>query len=71
MSGSTTITSHKETRVKFDAIEPGVYPELIYPAYKSTVKRGPPWRRCASPRPVPVTRNIVAGRASCCRTTPT
>jgi protocatechuate 3,4-dioxygenase beta subunit len=27
--------------LKFDAIEPGVYPELIYPPYKSTVKRGP------------------------------
>ena len=27
--------------MQFDAIEPGVYPELIYPPYKSTVKRGP------------------------------
>ena len=27
--------------MQFDAIEPGVYPDLIYPPYKSTVKRGP------------------------------
>lgn len=40
--------------MKFDAIEPGVYPELIYPPYKSTVKRGPvqPLLRIDAPRPV-------------------
>ena len=27
--------------MQFDAIAPGVYPELIHPAYKSTLKRGP------------------------------
>ncbi|MRW89795.1 protocatechuate 3,4-dioxygenase subunit beta [Duganella sp. FT80W] len=27
--------------MKFDAIAPGIYPELTYPPYKSTVKRGP------------------------------
>jgi len=27
--------------LNFDAIEPGVWPDLIYPPYKSTVKRGP------------------------------
>lgn len=27
--------------MQFDPIQPGVYPELIYPPYKSTVKRGP------------------------------
>ena len=27
--------------MKFDAIAPGVYPELVYPPYKSTAKRGP------------------------------
>jgi protocatechuate 3,4-dioxygenase beta subunit len=27
--------------VKFDAIAPGVYPELVYPPYKSTARRGP------------------------------
>ena len=37
----------------FDSIEPGVYPELIYPPYKSTMKRGPtqPALRSAAPRP--------------------
>jgi protocatechuate 3,4-dioxygenase beta subunit len=40
--------------LKFDAIEPGVYPELIYPPYKSTMKRGPaqPLLRIEAPRPV-------------------
>lgn len=40
--------------MKFDAIEPGVYPELIYPPYKSTLKRGPvqPLLRLEAPRPV-------------------
>ncbi len=40
--------------MKFDAIEPGVYPELIYPPYKSTLKRGPvqPLLRIEAPRPV-------------------
>jgi protocatechuate 3,4-dioxygenase beta subunit len=39
--------------LKFDAIEPGVYPELIYPPYKSTLKRGPaqPLLRIEAPRP--------------------
>jgi protocatechuate 3,4-dioxygenase beta subunit len=45
--------------VKFDAIAPGVYPELIHPPYKSTVKRGPmqPMLRIVAPEPV--TRNIT------------
>jgi protocatechuate 3,4-dioxygenase beta subunit len=54
--------------LKFDAIEPGVYPELIYPPYKSTVKRGPaqPMLRVEVPRPVsanvtPSPRIILAG----------
>jgi protocatechuate 3,4-dioxygenase beta subunit len=40
--------------LKFDAIEPGVYPELIYPPYKSTLKRGPvqPLLRIHAARPV-------------------
>lgn len=39
--------------MKFDAIEPGVYPDLIYPSYKSTLKRGPmqPLLRIEAPRP--------------------
>lgn len=27
--------------MKFDAVPPGIYPELTYPPYKSTAKRGP------------------------------
>ncbi|MET0857601.1 MAG: protocatechuate 3,4-dioxygenase subunit beta [Telluria sp.] len=44
--------------MKFDAIEPGVYPDLIYPPYKSTVKRGPaqPLLRIEAPRPA--TENV-------------
>ena len=40
--------------MKFDAIEPGVYPDLIYPPYKSTMNRGPaqPLLRIDAPRPV-------------------
>jgi protocatechuate 3,4-dioxygenase beta subunit len=49
--------------VKFDAIAPGVYPELVYPAYKSTVKRGPLQPMLRIDAPVPVTRNIVAAAA--------
>jgi protocatechuate 3,4-dioxygenase beta subunit len=46
--------------LKFDAIEPGVYPELIYPPYKSTVKRGPAQQMVRIDAPVPVQQNIVA-----------
>jgi protocatechuate 3,4-dioxygenase beta subunit len=45
--------------VKFDAIAPGVYPELIYPEYKSTVKRGPVQPALRIVAPVPVTQNIT------------
>ena len=40
--------------MKFDAIAPGVYPELIYPPYKSTLKRGPtqPLLRIRAAEPV-------------------
>ena len=40
--------------MKFDAIEPGVYPERIYPPYKSPLKRGPvqPLLRTVAARPV-------------------
>jgi protocatechuate 3,4-dioxygenase beta subunit len=48
--------------VKFDAIEPGVYPELVYPAYKSTVKRGPPSRMLRIAAPVPVAQHRAAPR---------
>jgi protocatechuate 3,4-dioxygenase, beta subunit len=45
--------------VKFDAIAPGVYPELIYPEYKSTLKRGPVQPALRIVAPVPVTENIA------------
>lgn len=40
--------------MQFDAIAPGVYPELIYPPYKSTLKRGPtqPLLRISADEPV-------------------
>ena len=52
-------TNNKETAVKFDTIAAGVYPELVYPPYKSTLKRGPlqPLLRIAAP--VPVSDNIA------------
>lgn len=45
--------------MKFDAIAPGVYPELIYPEYKSTLKRGPVQPALRIVAPVPVTQNIT------------
>lgn len=45
--------------MKFDAIAPGVYPELIYPSYKSTVKRGPQQPALRIVAPVPVAHNIA------------
>jgi protocatechuate 3,4-dioxygenase beta subunit len=44
--------------LKFDPVESGVHPELIYPPYKSTVKRGPVQPMIRLEAPVPVTRNI-------------
>jgi len=45
--------------VKFDIIEPGVYPELIYPAYKSTILRGPKQPNLRIEALAPATQNIV------------
>ena len=44
--------------MKFDAVETGVWPELIYPAYKSTVKRGPQQAALRIEALDPVSRNI-------------
>jgi protocatechuate 3,4-dioxygenase beta subunit len=44
--------------VKFDAVETGVYPDLIHPPYKSTVKRGPALAPLRIAAPVPVSRNV-------------
>ena len=46
--------------MKFDAITPGIYPDMIYPPYKSTVLRGPTRPALRIAAPLPVTRNIVA-----------
>ena len=45
--------------MKFDAIAPGVYPELIYPEYKSTLKRGPMQPALRIVAPVPVTQKNI------------
>ncbi|MHA4871745.1 protocatechuate 3,4-dioxygenase subunit beta [Duganella sp. PWIR1] len=45
--------------MKFDAIAPGVYPELVYPPYKSTTHRGPRQPLLRLDAPVPVSQNIA------------
>jgi protocatechuate 3,4-dioxygenase beta subunit len=44
--------------VKFDAIAPGTYPELVYPPYKSTTLRGPRQALLRLDAPVPVAQGI-------------
>jgi len=46
--------------VKFDAIPPGVYPEPLYPPYKSTAKRGPTQAALRLAARAPVAAGIVA-----------
>jgi protocatechuate 3,4-dioxygenase, beta subunit len=46
--------------MQFDAIEPGVYPELIYPPYKSTVARGPSLPPLRIAAPAATSTNLVA-----------
>lgn len=45
--------------MKFDAIAPGIYPELVYPPYKSTTHRGPTQPLLRVDAPVPVSQNIA------------
>ena len=45
--------------MKFDTIAAGVYPELVYPPYKSTLKRGPLQPALRINAPVPVGENIA------------
>jgi protocatechuate 3,4-dioxygenase beta subunit len=45
--------------VKFDVVAPGVYPELVYPPYKSTVKRGPLLAPLRIDAALPVSDNIA------------
>jgi protocatechuate 3,4-dioxygenase beta subunit len=45
--------------VKFDSVPSGVYPELVYPEYKSTLKRGPQQPLLRLDAALPVTANIA------------
>ncbi|HEY4072132.1 MAG TPA: protocatechuate 3,4-dioxygenase subunit beta [Herbaspirillum sp.] len=46
--------------MKFDPVADGIFPELIHPAYKSTVKRGPTQTPLRIRAELPVTSNLVA-----------
>jgi protocatechuate 3,4-dioxygenase beta subunit len=46
--------------VRFDAIDPGIYPDLISPSYKSTVKRGPTQPALRIVAPAAVSTKLVA-----------
>ncbi len=45
--------------MKFDSVETGLYPTLIYPPYKSTIKRGPTQAPLRIVAEQPVTTNIT------------
>ncbi len=45
--------------MKFDTVPTGVYPELIFPSYKSTAKRGPQQAPLRIAAPVPVQQNLI------------
>ena len=45
--------------MKFETIDAGIYPELVYPPYKSTLKRGPQQPLLRMAAPLPVTQNIT------------
>ena len=49
--------------MKFDSVEVGLYPTLIYPPYKSTIKRGPTQAPLRIVAAEPVTTNITASRS--------
>ncbi|MDY7540236.1 protocatechuate 3,4-dioxygenase subunit beta [Undibacterium sp. RTI2.1] len=49
--------------MKFDSVEPGLYPTLIYPSYKSTIKRGPTQVALRIVAAEPVETNITASRS--------
>ncbi len=46
--------------VQFDAVEPGIYPTLVYPPYKSTHKRGPTREMLRIVAAAPVSTNLHA-----------
>ena len=49
--------------MQFDALAPGSHPGLIYPAYKSTVKRGPTLPPVAIHAPASLKTNLAAPRS--------
>ncbi|MDB5991067.1 MAG: pcaH [Herbaspirillum sp.] len=46
--------------MKFDPVADGIFPELIYPAYQSTLKRGPTQAPLRIRTALPVSTNLVA-----------
>jgi protocatechuate 3,4-dioxygenase beta subunit len=53
----------KETAVHFDELAPGSHPGLIYPPYKSTVKRGPSQPALRIHAPASLSTNLAPPRA--------
>ena len=47
--------------MEFDDVTPGVHPTLIFPEYKSTIKRGPSLPPLRLQTPAPVSTNLAAG----------
>jgi protocatechuate 3,4-dioxygenase beta subunit len=47
--------------VEFDPVAPGTHPTLIYPAYKSTIKRGPAQPALRLRVPAPASTNFPVG----------
>ncbi|KQQ40514.1 protocatechuate 3,4-dioxygenase subunit beta [Duganella sp. Leaf126] len=45
--------------MKFDPVAAGVYPDFVYPPYKSTLKRGPQQPALRIAAPLPVSANIA------------
>ncbi|MFA9218501.1 MAG: protocatechuate 3,4-dioxygenase subunit beta [Sphingomonadaceae bacterium] len=45
--------------MKFDAVDAGTYPELIFPSYKSTAKRGPTQAPLRIAAAVPTEQNLI------------
>ncbi|HEU4376604.1 MAG TPA: protocatechuate 3,4-dioxygenase subunit beta, partial [Telluria sp.] len=47
--------------MEFDAVAPGTHPTLIYPPYKSTIKRGPALPPLRIRAQAPASTNLAAG----------
>jgi protocatechuate 3,4-dioxygenase beta subunit len=52
-----------EHPMQFETVDSGVYPTLIHPPYKSTLKRGPTQPPLRLHAPVPVQQNLTAARS--------